>query len=83
MSTTEDLTCRELVEVVTAYLDDAMPEDERARFESHLGACAKCRAYLAQFRQTIRLAGHLREDDLPAGARERMLAAFRDWRRTA
>lgn len=83
MSTPADLTCQELVELVTAYLDEAMPAAERERFDAHIGTCVQCRTYLAQFRQTIRLTGTLREDDLAPEARQRMLAAFRDWHGSA
>jgi anti-sigma factor RsiW len=48
-----DLTCRELVELVTDYLEDALPAHERARFEAHLGECDACVAYVEQMRTTV------------------------------
>ena len=75
------LTCQELVELVTDYLDDALPRAERARFEAHIAACANCREYLAQFEQTVELTGTLREDDLDPVARDTLLAHFGEWRR--
>ncbi|HEX2086397.1 MAG TPA: zf-HC2 domain-containing protein [Solirubrobacteraceae bacterium] len=69
------MTCRELVELVTEYLEDALPVGQRARFEEHVGRCAGCRAYLAQMRATVELVGRLREEDVP----EDLLAAFRNW----
>jgi len=56
-----DLTCRELVELVTDYLEGALDPGDRARFEGHLDRCAGCRAYLGQMRATIWAAGHLCE----------------------
>ncbi len=50
-----DLTCRELVELVTEYLEDSLPEPERARLDAHLDACEACRAYVDQMRTTVRL----------------------------
>ena len=50
-----ELTCQELVELLTDYLDGALPAGERARLEAHLAECEACDAYLAQFRTTIRL----------------------------
>ena len=76
-----DLTCRELVEIVTDYLEGALPADERARFEQHLLACPGCTSYVAQMRETIRIAGRLREKDVPVLARDRLLDAFREWSR--
>ena len=75
-----ELTCQELVAVVTRYLEGAMPEHERELFEAHVGQCRGCRAYVAQMRTTIRLAGTLTEDAIDARMRGRLLAAFRGWR---
>jgi anti-sigma factor RsiW len=74
------LTCRELVELVTDYLDGALPSRDHARFEAHIAACANCREYLAQFQQTIALTGMLREEDVDPAARDALLAQFGEWR---
>ena len=79
----DQLTCLELVELCTAYLEEALPPDERLRFENHLAACPHCRLYLEQMRQTIRAVGKLTEASMPAPAREELLAAFRDWKKKA
>ena len=81
--TATDLTCRELVELVTSYLEDDLSENDRARFDRHLDLCPGCATYVEQFRETIRLSGGLREDDLEAEAREALLAQFRDWKASA
>jgi anti-sigma factor RsiW len=73
------MTCRELVELVTDYIEGALPEGARARFDAHLAACSGCRAYLEQMRRTIVLAGRLDEDGIAPAPREALLAAFRDW----
>ena len=75
-----DLSCSELVELVTGYLDGALPAADRARFERHLAECPGCAAYLDQMRAVIRAAGSLRESDLSPAARDALLSAFRDWR---
>ena len=74
------ITCNELVELVTDYLDGALSRRDRARFEAHIAACTNCREYLAQFQQTIALTGMLREDDLDPAARDTLLAQFSEWR---
>jgi anti-sigma factor RsiW len=76
----DDLACRELVELVTDYLEGTLSEAERARFEGHIGGCSGCAMYLDQIRETVRLAGTLREEDIDPPAREVLLAAFRDWK---
>ena len=76
------LTCSELVELVTDYLDGALSAGDRERFERHLDACNGCTAYVEQFRETIRLTGVLREDDLSPDARAALLAEFAGWKRS-
>jgi anti-sigma factor RsiW len=75
-----DLTCQELVELITEYLDGALPPEEVRRFEAHLAGCRGCRAYLGQVRRTIRVAGHLTEGTVPDGPKQRLLSAFRAWK---
>lgn len=77
--TVEPLTCRELVETVTAYLEGTLPPEERARFEAHIAVCPGCTAFLEQMRQTIRLTGRLREDELPPDEQEALVRLFRGW----
>ena len=77
----DDLSCKELVELVTDYLEDRLSEPDRTRFEMHLAYCSPCRVYLAQMCETVRLAGRLSEEALPPGSREALLAAFRGWKR--
>ena len=82
MMTTEPtaLTCQELVELVTDYLEGALPPGERVRFEEHLAICEGCSEYVRQVRTTIELAGSLTEESLPSEARDRLLETFRDWK---
>ena len=75
------LTCQEMVELVTDYLEGAMAPALRARFEAHLAGCEGCAAYLDQLRTTIRLAGELPRLAVPDPALEALVDAFRDWRR--
>ena len=81
MTPAPELTCQELVELVTDYLEDALAPAERARFEKHLAMCDGCRAYLEQLRDTRRVVGTLTEDHLTPRTRDDLLAAFRTWRR--
>ena len=76
----DELTCKELVEVVTDYLEGRLPPAERVRFEEHLAFCSWCRTYLDQMRQTVRLTGTLGENDLSPEARDGLLRVFRDWK---
>lgn len=71
-----ELTCQELVELITSYIEEALPGDEREHFERHLALCPGCRTYLAQMRVTLRLLGALNAEDIPEATRQGLLAAF-------
>jgi anti-sigma factor RsiW len=75
-----ELTCKELVELVTGYLEGSLRGRRRRRFESHLAACDGCTRYVAQMEATIRLTGALTEAQVTDEQRTVLLGAFRDWR---
>jgi anti-sigma factor RsiW len=77
----EGLTCHDVVEIVTDYLEDALPAEDRRRVEEHLAICEGCTAYLEQMRETIRLTGQLTEEQIPESQKRELLEAFRDWMR--
>ncbi|HEX5250851.1 MAG TPA: zf-HC2 domain-containing protein [Gaiellales bacterium] len=74
-----DLACREVVELVTDYLEGALDDRDRERFTRHLGGCDGCAAYLEQMRVTLRVAGRLEPEAIDPVFRERLMQAFRDW----
>jgi anti-sigma factor RsiW len=76
------ISCREIVELTTDYLEDALEQSLRREFEEHLALCDGCANYLEQMRETIRLTGMISEDEIPADQRDQLLVAFRDWRRS-
>jgi anti-sigma factor RsiW len=76
-----DITCKELVELVTGYFEGALPAAERERFEAHIADCDACRAYVEQMRGTIEGAGRIDEETLDPSARDALLETFRDWKR--
>ena len=74
-----ELTCKELVELVTGYLDGSMRGRRRRRFDSHLAGCEGCTRYVRQMRATIRSTGTLTEEQVTDEQKTVLLAAFRDW----
>lgn len=74
------LTCRELVELVTDYLEGALSSEDRERFEAHLAGCDGCSAHLRQMRKTIQTVGNLEENSLSPEAKENLLRLFRTWK---
>ena len=79
---TAQLSCQELVELVTDYFEGALSPEEHARFEAHAERCQGCGVYLEQMRVTVDLLGHLPAAGLPDGAERELLEAFRGWRST-
>jgi anti-sigma factor RsiW len=75
-----DLACKELVELVTEYLEQTLSFEERTRFEHHLTLCRGCKEYLRQMRSTIDISRRLAEDALPLKVQDELLAVFRRWK---
>jgi anti-sigma factor RsiW len=75
----DDLVCRQVVELVSDYLEGALSRRDRKRFERHLAACPNCTAYLEQMRVTIAATGRLTPEDLTAEARDEFTQLFRTW----
>jgi anti-sigma factor RsiW len=73
------LSCRQVVELVTEYLDGVMEPRRRARFEAHLAGCRGCSNYLEQFRTTVAVVGRLEVGDVPEPVMTELVAAFRHW----
>jgi anti-sigma factor RsiW len=74
------ISCQELVELVTDYLEGQLPGVDVRRFEAHIADCGNCAAYLEQIRESVAVVGTLSEETLPPGAAEALLAEFRDWK---
>jgi anti-sigma factor RsiW len=79
-NTYEELSCQELVELVTDYLEGALPAELHERFDEHIAHCKGCQAYLAQMRATVRATGTLTPESLSPDAESTLLEAFRGWR---
>ena len=77
---TDELSCKELVELVTAYFDNALSDADRQQFEAHLQCCDGCRTYLAQMRQTVALVGTLTEESVDPHTKPELLRLFRAWK---
>jgi hypothetical protein len=78
----DHVTCGEVVELVTDYLERALPAHEAELFEQHLNFCEGCVTYVEQMRATVATVGRVREEDVPPETREQLMAAFRDWKRS-
>jgi hypothetical protein len=82
-NTYEELSCQELVELVTDYLERALPSELHDRFERHIAHCSGCQTYLEQMHATIRATGTLTTESLSPEAERALLDAFRGWRQAA
>jgi hypothetical protein len=78
----DHITCQEVVELVTDYLERALPADEASLFEQHLNFCEGCIVYVEQIRATAETAGRVQEEDVPPEVKEKLMTAFREWKRS-
>ena len=78
----EHISCQELVELVTDYLETALPAKDAALFEQHLNFCEGCVWYVDQMRKTVATVGRITEEDVPPETRDALLTAFREWKRS-
>jgi anti-sigma factor RsiW len=78
----DHLSCQEVVELVTDYLEHALPPEDATLFEQHINFCDGCERYLDQIRTTIAAVGRIDEADIPPEARDKLMAAFRRWKPT-
>ena len=76
------LTCKQITEVVTDYLEGTLSFWDRLRFHMHLGMCISCRRYLRQMKYTIHTLGRLPSEPIPPQVRDELLARFRNWKRS-
>lgn len=78
----EEVTCREFVELVTDYWDDALAARRLVLLEEHLVMCDWCKTYLEQLRATVEaLPAVPRPEPPPSATEERLLVAFEEWRK--
>lgn len=73
------IVCRQAVDLVTAYLEDALPSRDRARFEAHIADCPHCSEYLDQMKRTLEVLGRIEPDELDAGTRTELVSLYRRW----
>jgi anti-sigma factor RsiW len=74
------MNCRQVVELMTDYIEGALSSRDRTRFEEHIAGCDGCRAYLAELQTTRRILGRLADEPVPASVEKDLLETFRTWR---
>ena len=80
LDTAEQMTCQELVELVTDHLEGALEPGDAQRFEEHLRTCGHCVDYVEQIEIVVGALRGLDDQPLPDELRERLIAAFREWK---
>lgn len=75
-----ELTCKELTELITDYLEDGLSQADRIRFEQHLSVCSGCIAYLEQMRASMKAIRSKPPLKIPPAVESTLLTAFRHWK---
>ena len=73
------LVCHQAVELMSAYLDDALPPRDSTRLERHLADCPNCTEYLAQLRASIAALGRVDHEQLSDEAVDELVALYKRW----
>lgn len=68
-----EMSCQDLVELLSDYLEDALDAPTRARLDAHLERCLGCAAYFGQLGVTLRLLRAVRSDSFSLDSLERVL----------
>ena len=74
-------SCREIVELVTDYLEGDLDADNSTALEAHLDLCPGCARYVEQIRETVATLGEVSSDNLCTDTQAGLLEAFRTFRR--
>lgn len=77
----DPMVCRVAVELVTEYLEGALGEPTRSRFERHLSSCDACVRYVEQMRHTSAVLGHVHVEPPEGETRQALIEAFRNFPR--
>jgi predicted anti-sigma-YlaC factor YlaD len=81
ITTTQGLACKEVVELVTDYLEEALLPEQRTQLEEHLAGCPGCMNYLEQVRLTIGMLRNLAQEPVFPETKEKLVLAFRQWKK--
>jgi anti-sigma factor RsiW len=74
-----EMKCKELVELITEYLEGELGAADQARFEQHIAGCDACTAYLEQMRETIAALGRIPPETLSPEAERELGRVFAEW----
>lgn len=79
----DELSCREFIDFILAYLEGDLDAPVRRIFEQHIEACPPCLDYLASYRETVALTAEAcaSDDAVPADVPEGLVRAVLDARR--
>jgi predicted anti-sigma-YlaC factor YlaD len=77
----DNLSCQEVVELVTDYLEQALLPEKRIQFEEHIVDCPGCLTYIEQVQQTIVMLRNLAKQPMFPETKQELLAIFRNWKR--
>ena len=76
-----NLSCQDLTDLITDYLEGCLSLTDKIRFQIHLGLCIGCRTYLSQMKTTIETLGQLPPEPMPDHVRDELMARFRNWKK--
>ena len=73
------MTCRQVTQLVTEYLEGKLSWKDAVRFQLHVGMCRHCRRYLRDMKVTVRVLGRLPAAAIPSDTMDALMERFRNW----
>src|SRR5699024_996175 len=81
VSKQKELVCREVVELVTIYLDESLGEPDRSELQTHLDGCPHCSTYLDQIKATITHVSDLKQYQIEQPVQFELVQVYLKWRK--
>ena len=82
MAIDDELTCKQVVELVTDYLENVLLPEMRKRLEEHVVDCPGCANYIEQVRLTVSMLHQLAQEPIFPETKQELLEAFRNLRQS-
>jgi predicted anti-sigma-YlaC factor YlaD len=77
------MNCKEAIERLADYLEARLTQATLDQLEAHLRTCEPCRAYLATYERTAKLAAKANSVEMPPEMKRRLLSFLSGISRTS
>jgi anti-sigma factor RsiW len=83
MQTEDELSCQQVVELITDYLEHTLLPEVRERLEAHVTECPGCESYIEQMQLTIDMLHQIARESVFSATKQELLQLFHDWKKSS